>query len=167
MSLKVISGFQTGADFAAVRAAHDLGIPTGGTMPYGFRTQAGPKPEYAELYGAVEDKFSSYTHRTGLNVKNSDATVCIAAYFSSAGERCTRRFIWKYQKPSLSIEWLGGDRFKVLHSPLSLSGWLLANGWNVLNVAGNSYATAPGIEQAAYDYLIDQFSFYLVTSETY
>ena len=50
---KIISGFQTGADIGGILAAKRLGLETGGTMPKGFRTEDGPRPEFAELYGAV------------------------------------------------------------------------------------------------------------------
>jgi hypothetical protein len=47
---KVISGAQVGSDISGLRAAKTLGIPTGGTMPYGYRTKAGNRPEYALEY---------------------------------------------------------------------------------------------------------------------
>ena len=51
---KVITGGRTGADQAGWRAACAHGIITGGAMPKGDRTEDGPRPEFAELYGAVE-----------------------------------------------------------------------------------------------------------------
>jgi hypothetical protein len=51
---RIITGGQTGADQAAWRAAHAFAIPTGGWMPLGFLTEDGPRPEFAELHGAVE-----------------------------------------------------------------------------------------------------------------
>src|SRR3954453_21838055 len=50
---RVISGGQTGADLAGWRAARAAGIATGGWMPRGFWTEAGERPEFAELYGAA------------------------------------------------------------------------------------------------------------------
>jgi hypothetical protein len=50
---KTISGGQTGADQAAWRAAKAHAIATGGWMPKGFLTEDGPRPEFAELYGAL------------------------------------------------------------------------------------------------------------------
>jgi hypothetical protein len=46
---RIIGGFQGGADQGAIRAAKALGVPTGGYMPLGFLTEAGPRPEFAEL----------------------------------------------------------------------------------------------------------------------
>jgi hypothetical protein len=38
---KVISGGQTGADLTGLEEAHKRGIPTGGTVPKGCRTESG------------------------------------------------------------------------------------------------------------------------------
>ena len=51
--MKIISGAQTGADLAGLDAAKALGIPTGGSMPNGFKDLEGKKPEYASKYGIV------------------------------------------------------------------------------------------------------------------
>jgi hypothetical protein len=74
----VISGGQTGADLAGWRAAKMAGIPTGGWMPRGFRTEgrvnhAGfltadeSHPEFAEMYGAREHLSPDYPPRTRMN----------------------------------------------------------------------------------------------------
>ncbi len=78
--LKIISGGQTGADLAALEAAKLLKIKTGGWMPHGFRTEEGPRREYAELYDLKEMRsFISvslaYVKRSQNNVICSDATV--------------------------------------------------------------------------------------------
>jgi Circularly permutated YpsA SLOG family len=54
MPERVITGGQTGADQAGLRAAKAFGIATGGFMPRGFLTEDGPRPDFSELYGAVE-----------------------------------------------------------------------------------------------------------------
>ena len=87
--LKLISGGQTGADISGVRAAKAKGYATGGILPRGFRTQIGPKPEYALEYGMTEHSSWSYAPRTFENVKNADGTIRIAKYFESAGEALT------------------------------------------------------------------------------
>jgi hypothetical protein len=65
---KIITGGQTGADQTGVRSAKAFGIPTGGFMPLGFRTEDGPRPEFAELYGAVVTATDNYCVRTEANV---------------------------------------------------------------------------------------------------
>lgn len=152
----VRSGGQTGVDIAALRAARSLSIPTGGTMPRGWRTLDGPRPEYRELYGMVEHASDKYPPRTHENVRDSDMTIQIAVDFRTAGEVCTERAILQHNR----LHW------KV---PLRREGgcyWAQRNHIEgaacfirdvsqrlgrpiVLNVAGNSERTAPGIEKAA------------------
>src|SRR4051794_30696209 len=69
---RVISGFQSGADIAGIRAARAHGIPTGGAMPRGYLTEDGPRPEFVALYGAVELATEEYKARTERNVVDSD-----------------------------------------------------------------------------------------------
>src|SRR6266404_7775537 len=100
---KVISGGQIGADIAGLKAAHLLGIPTGGTAPKGFKTQLGFNPELGWNYGLVEHDSPLYPPRTEQNVINSDGTIRLAQNFSSPGERCTLKFLTKHNKPHLDI----------------------------------------------------------------
>jgi len=58
----IVSGGQTGADIAGLRAARALDIPTTGFMPKGWTTERGPKPEYAQKFGLLE--WTSLTIRT-------------------------------------------------------------------------------------------------------
>ena len=147
MLTKIISGGQNGVDKAALRAAKAFGLQTGGTMPKGFKTLSGPKPNFATLYNMTEDKSSSYPPRTESNVKNSDGTLMIAVDFNSAGEKCTQRFIDKHNKPQFDINPLEFYYIK------SIVGWI--DYWNikVLNVAGNSEKTAPGIGKETEEFL--------------
>jgi Circularly permutated YpsA SLOG family len=71
---RVVSGGQTGADQAGGRAAKALGIATGGRMPSGFLTEAGPRPGFAERFGAVEGPGAGDPERTRANARDSDAT---------------------------------------------------------------------------------------------
>ena len=64
MLAKIISGGQTGADQAGWRATRAFGIPTGGSMPRGFLTEDGPRPDFAELFGAVEMPTPDHHART-------------------------------------------------------------------------------------------------------
>lgn len=96
--MKVISGCQTGADEAGVTAAHSLGIPTGGTMPKGWRTQTGPRPDLAEKFKMVESPSSSYKPRTRKNVVDSNVTI-LFGNMNSAGCALTIKYCEKYNKP--------------------------------------------------------------------
>jgi Circularly permutated YpsA SLOG family len=65
---RVLSGGQTGADQAGWRSARACGLAIGGWMSLGFLTEDEPRPEFAELYGAVEMPTADYPSRTRRNV---------------------------------------------------------------------------------------------------
>lgn len=136
---RVISGGQTGADRAGLAAAKAAGLATGGWMPKGFRALDGPRPEFARLYGVTEHASDRYPPRTALNVKESDATLCLATDWGSPGEVLTRRMCERYGRPRLEVT-PGGPV-----APVDVVEWLRLNGVRVLNVAGNTERTAPGI----------------------
>jgi hypothetical protein len=82
---RIVSGGQSGADQAGWRAARALGIATGGWMPVGLLTEAGPRPEFAEMFGAVEMPGAGDPERTRANARDSDATVWFGDPDSSGG----------------------------------------------------------------------------------
>lgn len=86
---KIVTGGQSGADLAGWYAAKAHGIPTGGAMPRGFLTEDGPRPDYAELFGAVELPTDSYRARTVRDVADSDGTL----WFGDARE------VTRFSKP--------------------------------------------------------------------
>jgi hypothetical protein len=161
---KVISGGQSGADVAGLRAAKARGLATGGMMPRGWRTLGPdgrnvPRPEYAALYGMREAYSANYAFRTEANVRDSDVTVRIARDFESAGERCTLRAIRNLDRPHIDIlvrdEHLAAGRGSrddaeraafVIRAIRKRAGRPL-----VINVAGNSDRTARGLERVAED----------------
>lgn len=152
MIKKVISGFQTGVDIAAIRAASELGIPTGGFIPKGFKTLQGRHPEYAKLYNAIEHSSSSYKERTWDNVLSSDGTLRIASNFNSSGEKCTLKAILAHSKPyydiNIDIYTKSFSQSKDVVNYMVMK-WIRDNKISVLNVAGNSEETSPGIEEQA------------------
>jgi hypothetical protein len=148
---RVISGGQTGADRAALVAAKACGIPTGGWMPRGFRAQDGSHPEFAELYGIREHASDRYPPRTALNVKESDATLRFATAWDSRGEVLTLSMIERYDKPHLDVP-PGGTL-----TPADVVAWLVANNVRMLNVAGNTERTSPGIEAFVVTFLTEVF----------
>ncbi len=149
MIKKVISGGQTGADIAGLIAAKNLGIPTGGTISKGFRTLAGPRPEYARLYGLVEHASWAYPPRTECNVRDSDATIRFATDWESAGEKLTHKFIIRFGKPRMSIDLNDARPVK------DVRDWILSNNIQILNVAGNSEQTSPGIAKFVIAYMTE------------
>ncbi len=144
---KIISGGQIGADEAGLIAGKKLGLETGGTMPNGFRTLVGSRPDFADMYGITEHESWKYPPRTEDNVTNSDGTVRFAANFNSPGERCTLKFINKHKKPHMDID---------VDDPPPIQDfvdWLSINDIHVLNVAGNSEMSTPGIKDFVISFL--------------
>lgn len=148
---RVISGGQTGADRAALAAAKAAGIRTGGWMPKGFRALDGSRPEFAELYGVQEHVSDRYPPRTSLNVKESDATIRFATEWDSSGEVLTLKMCERYRKPHLDVT-PGGTV-----TPTDVAAWIVANKVRVLNVAGNTERTSPGIETFVTTFLSEVF----------
>ena len=75
MITKIISGGQTGADRAALDVAMAHGIPHGGWIPKGRKTEGGPLPTKYQLQ---EMPTNSYPERTEKNVVDSDGTLIIS-----------------------------------------------------------------------------------------
>ena len=147
---KVISGGQAGADVAALMTARMLNIPTGGTMPYGFKTIHGNKPEYRRRYHMRQHASQDYPPRTKDNVFNSDATLRIARNFSTPGEQCTLKYILALQKPYLDIKvhermiqqkngtLQGTGEFFIRIHPDTVRRWAQHHKVSILNIAGNA-----------------------------
>jgi hypothetical protein len=154
MLKKVISGGQTGADIAGVYTAKRFGLETGGWMPKGFMTQAGPRPKMAQMYGFKEHDSPRYPPRTAQNVKESDATLRFAVDFQSSGELCTLRAINQHKKPSLDIDLRPDAKTK---SPKEVIDWLERYKVVVLNIAGNSERTHDGMTGEVIEYLTRLF----------
>ncbi len=149
---KVISGAQTGADEAGLRAAKHYGIPTGGTISKGYRTLGGARPEYADEFGIVEHPSWQYPPRTEANVRDSDATIRFATDWNSRGELLTKKIIDKRKKPSFDVDPSDPPL------PAAAAEWIVKNRIRVLNVAGNSEQTSPGIGKFTTGYLAQVFS---------
>lgn len=148
MMARIIGGGQTGADQAGWRAAKRFGVPTGGWMPRGFLTEDGPRPEFAELYGARETQSRSYPERTRRNAIAADALL----WFGDPGSRGGRLTLSLVPGPYLII-WPDVSRHD--WEALRVATWLRdpASGCRTLMVAGNRESKAPGIGARAEEYL--------------
>ena len=151
MLVKVVSGGQTGADQAGLKAAQALGLATGGWVPKGCRTLDGPSPWLVSLYDCREHTSDKYPPRTYANVRDSDATLRFAKNWHSPGERCTLKAIQMYHKPYLDIPLCGPPNIKMVWS------WLNRLHIHTLNIAGNSTRTCPGIEEFTFAFLTKLF----------
>lgn len=151
MKLKlIVSGGQTGADIAGLRAAKTLEIATAGYAPRHFMTETGPFPQLGSVYGLEEMKEGpgDYLARTRMNVMIADATVIFGK--RSPGSNKTEWYAEvEFKKPFL---WLGrplDQRQRVLFHK-----WMLEHDPETLNVAGNRESKNPGIGSEVYDFLV-------------
>ncbi|MBV8611378.1 MAG: hypothetical protein JO034_28540 [Singulisphaera sp.] len=71
---RIASEGQAGADQAGGHAARVCGSATGGRRPRGVRTEGGPRPDGADLYGARELPMGGAAARTIAHARDGDAT---------------------------------------------------------------------------------------------
>lgn len=152
----IISGGQTGADQASLRAARALGLSTGGWAPKDWKTLAGPAPWLGTEFG-LREFFSGYPARTAANVRDSDATVRLARFLDSPGERCTLKAILKHDRQRLDV-WFSRDFPPNQAHERALVDFIRKYDVRVLNVAGNSEETAPGIGADVEQFLLRALS---------
>lgn len=136
MITRIVSGGQTGVDQAAWRAAKKLGIETGGWMPAKFLTEDGPRPEFAELYGANEHESPNYQARTEANVLAGDVTLWLGSAERSPGFRCTEWATSRWGRLLLIVPTFDSN-------PEITARYL--EGFSVINVAGNRESRNPGV----------------------
>jgi Circularly permutated YpsA SLOG family len=148
---RVISGGQTGADQAGWRAARACGIPTGGFMPLGFLTEAGPRPVFEAKYGASELPTEDDPSRTIANVQASDGTIWLGS-IETQGFRTTR---------DAGLRKSPDYPFLIVHRSTRPSGvvaWMRAHRMiRVANVAGDRESDNPGIGDRVERFLIAAF----------
>ena len=142
MIKKIISGGQTGADRAALDAAIALGIPHGGWIPKGRKTEKGILPD---RYHLQEMPTASYPKRTEKNILDSDATLIINHGNLTGGSSLTRKFAKQHGKPWLHINL---DKLSVQDAIKTLGAWLERHEVKVLNVAGSRASKDPEIYDA-------------------
>jgi hypothetical protein len=145
---KVISGGQTGADQAGLRAARAAGIPTGGWAPLGWRTEGPIDPECGEVmrdvsapwladFGLVECPEPGYKARTGANVRDSDGTLWFGNVYTPGGA-ATLDACRQMGKPFLLI-------FRGASRPSEIVAWIGEKDIRTLNVAGDREGNDRGI----------------------
>jgi hypothetical protein len=137
----VITGGQSGADLGGWTAALKAGLPTTGYMPDGFMTEDGPKPEYAELFGAEEVPGAKgargYAVRRKMNARTADA-VLLFGDATSPGSLGLIRDCRELNKPLFHVT--PGIK------PSQTLAWLRGRPEaEVVMVAGNRESSDPGI----------------------
>lgn len=135
---KIITGGQSGADQAAWRAARRFGIATGGWMPKGFLTEDGPRPQFAQEFGAAEMPTTVVLARTRRNALESDATVWFGITATS-GAHDTVQACREFGKPCMLVS------PEAEFEPSHVADWIAQQRIRMLNVAGNRESDEPGI----------------------
>jgi hypothetical protein len=155
----VLSGGQCGVDQGALRAARAAGIPTGGWAPLGFLTEEGPAPWLAG-WGLKEAARPGYPARTGLNVRQSDATLLFDG--GGPGSALTFRECLCHAKPLLVLRVGSHGGIALLppaaDTPGDVAAWVRGTGARVLNVAGARESKAPGVGALAERFLSEVFA---------
>ena len=141
--VKIISGGQTGADIAGLKAAQRLGIETGGYCPKGWRTENGANPSLGSLYGLKQTKSSQYPPRTRKNVSEADVTLIIGTM--TGGTKLTVNICLELKKPYIFI--LEGTEEKLAADLLTEFLLNYPKDNIVMNVAGGRESKHPGIEK--------------------
>ena len=140
---RVVSGGQTGADRAALDAAGDLDIETGGWVPRGRWAEDGGVPDcYPNM---AETESADPAQRTEYNVRDSDGTVVFSRGDVSGGTKLTIEMAGKLRKPMLHLD-LATQSVETAAG--RLLEWTATEGIEVLNVAGPRESEDPAIHAA-------------------
>lgn len=141
---RIISGGQTGADQAGLRAAHACGIATGGWVPRGWRTDEGAAPWLA-VYGCREHRSTQYAPRTIANVREADCVIWFGDIFSPGG-RLTLGEVDRQGIPQCCVPFPDIVASHLPSQAQRIGAFLDAcHDVAVLLIAGNREATNPGI----------------------
>lgn len=144
MLKKVISGCQSGADLGGLEAALECGMPTGGTVPKGCKTENGAQPELIAKFNLFEHFNTSYEVRTRANVFHSDGTIMFLDDVSSPGTKCTKKAIRDFGKSSYVVKIETGKEIPE-EMVEAVVAWINEKKIATLNVAGNRESKSPGI----------------------
>jgi len=136
---RIVSGGQTGADWAALDWAIAQGVPHGGWCPLGRRAESGTIDPRFDL---VETPSRNYAARTRWNVRDSDGTVIFTLGPDlQGGSLFTRECALSLGKPWLH---LAAAEAHAPHADLLLR-FLRDHAVATLNIAGPRESTEPGI----------------------
>ena len=142
--IRIISGGQTGADQAALDAAIALGLPHGGWLPRGRKTEAGPLPPH---YSLRELRSARYRDRTDKNVRAADGTLICSFGPLGRGSALTEALAIRHDRPVLHIDF---DHTPVARAAVEVERWLHAHRIATLNVAGPRASSEPRIHAAVF-----------------
>jgi hypothetical protein len=136
--MKILSGGQTGVDRAALDFALKNNIVCGGWCPKDRLAEDGKIPD---KYPLKEAAAKSYSWRTELNVRDSDASLVISSGEIGNGTELTIKLAVSMQKPLMLIDLDRKDDFL----EEKFNNWLAENNVEILNIAGPRESSNPGI----------------------
>jgi hypothetical protein len=143
--MKIISGFQTGVDRAAVDVAIEIGLDYGGSVPKGRVAEDGIIDEkYDKLTELLTD---SYESRTEKNVVDADATLIFTVGVPSGGTALTIECAKKHKRQYLLIDLKEKPDNEIIEL---IQTWLSDNQPEVLNIAGPRESSVPGIYERVF-----------------
>ncbi|MBN1387469.1 MAG: putative molybdenum carrier protein [Bacteroidales bacterium] len=156
MIRKVISGGQTGVDRAALDAALYLGFETGGWCPPGKVGENGNIPPEYNLIETERERSDRApgiprSQRTENNVRFSDATLILIPgnIERDSGTEWTLECARYYNKPCFSISpYHPRAKRRIIE-------WICEVQPEVVNVAGPSENTSPGVYEQSYKILVE------------
>jgi len=146
--MMIISGGQTGADQAALDAAITLGMPHGGWLPRGRKTEAGPLPL---RYRLRELDSSRYRDRARKKILAADATLIFSLGPLTGGSALTEALAIRHDRPVLHVDLalIGSEQATGL-----VEQWLRTTAPAGGNIAGPRASSEPRIYRAVYNLLI-------------
>jgi len=157
ITVKILSGGQSGVDRAALDAAISLGITYGGWCPRGGWAEDFPDPpgllvKYPQL---VETPLADPAQRTEWNIRDSHAVLILvdaAGVTASRGTTLAKELAAQYRRPTLLIDLSDASAGARVDSWLGLQ--LVTYGEElVLGIGGPRESEAPGIYERAKKFL--------------
>jgi hypothetical protein len=145
----IISGGQTGVDRAALDAAMQLGIPTGGWCPRDRRAEDGTIPARYLLRPTAS---RSYAVRTEWNVRDSDGTLILLFGPPSSGTRLTIASAQTQHRP-LTTVMLDTPENPLPAQATTVAAWISQNKIRVLNIAGPRGSSSDRIYPLAFEFV--------------
>lgn len=144
LSLRIVSGGQTGVDRGALDAAISLGLEHGGWCPRGRLAEDGVIPR---RYRLRQTRSADYPTRTEQNVRDSDGTLILYRQRLAGGTALTRRLAEKHGKPCCLVDLAESLDLQLVRR------WIDEHAIAVLNVAGPRESSSPGIAHEAHEFL--------------
>lgn len=144
--MKILSGGQTGVDRAALDFALNNNIICGGWCPKDRLAEDG---RIHNKYPLKEASVKSYSWRTELNVRDSDATLVISSGKIGNGTELTIKMAEKMNKPLMIIDLEDNNVFV----EEDFNHWLAEYNVETLNIAGPRESSNPGIYEKTFQLL--------------